>query len=43
VSGVDQQGRPFEIFTGKDARVVVNPQSGKVVSVNPMSGAGASK
>ncbi len=43
VKGVDQQGRPFEVFTGKDARVVVNPQSGKVVSVNPKSGAGASK
>jgi RHS repeat-associated protein len=41
VDGLDQKGRPFQVFTGKDARVVVNPQSGKVVSVNPMSGAGA--
>ncbi len=41
VSGVDTKGRPFKIFTGKDARVVVNPQTGRVVSVNPLSGAGA--
>jgi RHS repeat-associated protein len=40
-SGVDSQGRPFKVFTGQDARVVVNPSSGKVVSVNPLSGAGA--
>jgi len=41
VSGVDKQGRPFQIFTGQNARVVVNPQTGNVVSVNPLSGAGA--
>jgi hypothetical protein len=41
VSGVDPQGRPFQRFYGQDARVVVNPQTGKVVSVNPLSGAGA--
>ena len=41
VSGVDQQGRPFQIFTGQNARVIINPQSGQVVSVNPLSGAGA--
>jgi hypothetical protein len=40
-SGVDQLGRPFQIFTGENARVVVNPQTGQVVSVNPLSGAGA--
>jgi RHS repeat-associated protein len=40
-SGVDSKGRPFQIFTGKDARVIVNPQSGKIVSVNPVSAAGA--
>ena len=40
-SGIDSQGRPYEIFTGKDARVVVNPTTGNVVSVNPLSGAGA--
>ncbi len=39
--GVDQYGRPYQIFTGKDARVVINPQSGKVVSVNPLSRAGS--
>jgi hypothetical protein len=40
-SGVDAQGRPYKVFTGKDARVVVNPQSGEIVSTNPTSGAGA--
>jgi RHS repeat-associated protein len=40
-SGVDSQGRPFQVFTGQNARVVVNPESGKIVSVNPTSGAGA--
>jgi RHS repeat-associated protein len=40
-SGVDSQGRPYQVFTGKDARVVVNPSSGRIVSVNPLSGAGA--
>jgi hypothetical protein len=39
--GLDQKGRPFQIFTGENARVVVNPQSGEVVSMNPLSGAGA--
>ncbi len=34
-------GRPFQVFKGKDARVVVNPETGKVISVNPSSGAGA--
>jgi hypothetical protein len=41
VSGVDSQGRPFQTFVGENARVVVNPQTGQVVSVNPLSGAGA--
>src|SRR5271155_3491401 len=40
-SGIDSQGRPYQAFTGKDARVVVNPSSGRIVSVNPLSGAGA--
>jgi hypothetical protein len=40
-SGVDQLGRPFRIYTGANARVVVNPDTGRVVSVNPLSGAGA--
>ncbi len=39
-SGVDKQGRPFQVFTGKDARVVVNPQTGRVVSVNPLGSGG---
>jgi hypothetical protein len=41
--GVDDLGRPFKIYTGQDARVVVNPATGKVVSVNPLSGAGANR
>jgi hypothetical protein len=40
-SGVDSQGRPYQVLTGQDARVVVNPQTGQVVSTNPLSGAGA--
>lgn len=40
-SGIDNLGRPFEIFTGQNARVVVNPQTGQIVSVNPLTGAGA--
>jgi RHS repeat-associated protein len=39
--GVDKLGRPFKIFEGTNARVVVNPQTGKIVSTNPLSGAGA--
>jgi hypothetical protein len=39
--GVDDFGRPFKIYQGTDARVVINPQTGKVVSTNPLSGAGA--
>ena len=41
--GVDNLGRPYKIYTGRDARVVINPDTGQVVSVNPMSGAGASR
>jgi RHS repeat-associated protein len=41
VKGVDNQGRPSEVFYGKNARVVVNPVTGKIVSMNPLSGAGA--
>jgi hypothetical protein len=39
--GVDNLGRPFKIYIGRDARVVMNPATGNVVSVNPLSGAGA--
>lgn len=39
--GVDKLGRPFKIYQGANARVVVNPQTGKIVSTNPLSGAGA--
>lgn len=41
VKGVDLRGRAYEIFTGKNARVVVNPETGKIVSTNPLSAAGA--
>jgi len=41
--GVDDKGRPFQVFTGKDARVVINPETGQIVSMNPLSGAGANK
>ena len=39
-SGVDLQGRPFKIFTGQNARIIVNPDTGKIVSVNPLSKSG---
>jgi hypothetical protein len=40
-TGIDQKGRPYEVFHGADARVVVNPQTGKIVSMNPLSRKGA--
>jgi hypothetical protein len=39
-SGVDSMGRPFQTFTGGSARVVINPETGQIVSVNPIGGAG---
>lgn len=39
--GIDSQGRPFQVFQGENARVIVNPQTGKIVSTNPLSAAGA--
>jgi RHS repeat-associated protein len=39
--GIDSKGRPFQVFHGQNARVVVNPQTGQVVSANPLSRAGA--
>jgi hypothetical protein len=41
VEGVDDLGRPFQVFHGANARVVVNPKTGQIVSMNPLSGAGA--
>jgi hypothetical protein len=41
VEGIDKLGRPFQIFRGADARVIVNPQTGQIVSTNPLSAAGA--
>jgi hypothetical protein len=43
MGGVDDLGRPFKVYTGSDARVVVNLETGKIVSVNPLPGAGASR
>jgi RHS repeat-associated protein len=40
VEGIDSKGRPFQVFHGQTARVVVNPQTGQIVSTNPLSGAG---
>jgi hypothetical protein len=40
-SGVDSQGRPYQIFEGKNARVVVNPETGNIISANPLTGIGA--
>jgi hypothetical protein len=39
-SGVDEFGRPFQTFKGSSARVVVNPETGQIVSVNPLGRAG---
>jgi hypothetical protein len=39
--GTDSLGRPFKIYAGENARVVVNPNTGKIISVNPLSRAGA--
>jgi RHS repeat-associated protein len=33
----DDQGRPSKVYFGSRARVVVNPQSGRIISVNPLS------
>lgn len=41
--GVDDLGRPFKVYTGRDARIVVNPKTGRIVSVNPRSGAGTNR
>ena len=39
--GVDNLGRPFKVYTGESARVVINPETGKIVSTNPLSREGA--
>jgi hypothetical protein len=41
IDAVDLKGRPFQIFTGENARVVVNPETGMIISTNPLSAAGA--
>jgi hypothetical protein len=42
-SGVDDLGRPFEVFRGWDARLIINPRTGEIVSANPLSRAGAQR
>ena len=37
VEGIDSKGRPFQVFHGSDARVVINPQTGQIISTNPLS------
>ncbi len=39
--GVDDLGRPFKVYTGEAARVVINPETGKIISTNPLSREGA--
>lgn len=39
-SGVDSYGRPFQVYTGQNARVVINPQTNQVISMNPLGKAG---
>lgn len=41
VEGIDSKGRPFQVFHGSDARVVMNPQTGQIISTNPLSAGGA--
>lgn len=40
-SGVDDLGRPYMIYTGGNARVVVNPGTNQIISTNPLSSSGA--
>jgi hypothetical protein len=35
--GIDNLGRPFEIFYGPNARVGVNPETGEIFTVNPFN------
>lgn len=39
-SGVDRLGRPFEVYFGQNARVIVNPRTGQIISVNPLNRVG---
>ncbi len=38
---VDNQGRPGKAYKGEYAKVVVNPETGKIISTNPLGRAGA--
>jgi hypothetical protein len=39
----DQLGRESQRFIGREAEVVINPQTGNVISVNPTSSAKAAR
>lgn len=39
--GVDTLGRPFKVYSGESARVVINPKTGKIISTNPLSREGS--
>jgi hypothetical protein len=36
-SQIDAKGRAATVYKGNDARVVVNPDTGKIISVNPIN------
>jgi RHS repeat-associated protein len=40
-SRINASGQPSQIFIGENARVVVNPQTNKIITTNPLSGIGA--
>jgi len=40
-SGVDDLGRPYKIYKGSNARVVINPDTHQIISTNPLSRSGA--
>jgi len=40
---IDQLGRPSQRFIGQFAEVVINPQTGKIISVNPTSSSKAAR
>jgi len=41
VDALDKQGRPSRTFTGESSRIVVNPETGEIISTNPLSRIGA--
>jgi len=39
--GVDNLGRTYKVYASENARVVINPETGKIISTNPLSREGA--